>query len=73
MLYLLWKAYTVIQYHVLRKLSIIQSYYLSYSSTELSPPLWKLVTKPSSLEKKIFREFLLGLMLDAQVGMENIV
>ena len=29
-LYLLWKVYTVTEYHVLSKLFIIQSYYLSY-------------------------------------------
>ena len=52
MLYLLWKVYTVIQYHVLRKLFLIQSYYPSYNSTDLSLLLWKLVATPSSLRQK---------------------
>ena len=74
MLYFLWKVYTVIQYHVLRKLYIIQRYYLSCSLTELLLPLWKLVATPLSLgQKNFFHEFLWGLVLDAQVGMENIV
>ena len=39
----------LIQYHVLHNLFIIPSYCLPYSSTELSPLLWKLVATPSSL------------------------
>ena len=51
---LLWKVYTVIQYYVLHKLFIIQSYYLSYSLKERPPPLWKLVATPTSLGRKFF-------------------